>query len=325
MELFLDLDDCEYVRPKRTNKGKSKLTLTENYVCIDIETTGLDPDYCDIIEIGAVRVADGKFTDKFETLIHIDEPLASFITRLTGITDEMLGPAPELAAALADFCDFIRTDDVIVGHNVNFDINFLYDRLESELGYAFSNDFVDTMRMSRKLFPDMKNHKLSTLISEFKISDNVEHRALSDCTNTAECYNYMRRYIHDNEIYWEEAPKQKPRFIRSPRAKDIESQNTDFDENHPLYGKVCVFTGALNCMTRKEAMQFLADVGGINADSVTKKTNYLIVGNFDYCTTVQENKSSKVLKAEKYILSGQDIQILSENNFIDLLTAESEV
>ena len=125
----------------------------------------------------------------------------------------MLGPAPELADALADFCDFIRTDDVIVGHNVNFDINFLYDRLESELGYAFSNDFVDTMRMSRKLFPDMKNHKLSTLISEFKISDNVEHRALSDCTNTAECYNYMRRYIHDNEIYWEESPKQKPRFI----------------------------------------------------------------------------------------------------------------
>lgn len=72
-------------------------------------------------------------------------------------------------------------------------------------------------------------------------------------------------------------------------------------------------------MTRKEAMQTIADIGGINANGVTKKTNYLILGNFDYTTNVKGNKSTKLRKAEKYILEGQDLQILSENAFYDLI------
>ncbi|PTJ09351.1 BRCT domain-containing protein, partial [Staphylococcus simulans] len=87
-----------------------------------------------------------------------------------------------------------------------------------------------------------------------------------------------------------------------------------------LYDKVCVLTGKLEYMTRKEAMQTIADIGGINANGVTKKTNYLILGNFDYSTNVKGNKSAKLRKAEKYILEGQDLQILSENVFYDLIS-----
>lgn len=75
----------------------------------------------------------------------------------------------------------------------------------------------------------------------------------------------------------------------------------------------------LEYLIRKEAMQIIADIGGINADNVTKKTNYLILGNFDYNSNVKDNKSAKLKKAEKYILQGQDLEILSENVFYDLI------
>ncbi|NLO49067.1 MAG: exonuclease, partial [Clostridiales bacterium] len=84
-------------------------------------------------------------------------------------------------------------------------------------------------------------------------------------------------------------------------------------------GKICVFTGTLEKMVRKEAMQAVVDFGGTCGDNVTSKTNYLILGNFDYCKSIKDGKSRKHKKAEKLILQGQDISIISENVFYDLL------
>ena len=105
------------------------------------------------------------------------------------------------------------------------------------------------------------------------------------------------------------------------RSKDISTENTEFDETHPLYGKLCVFTGTLEQMKRKEAMQRVGDLSGSVADSVSKKTNYLILGNNDYCPLIKDpdKKSSKQKKAEKLKLAGNDIEIISENVFYDML------
>ena len=103
------------------------------------------------------------------------------------------------------------------------------------------------------------------------------------------------------------------------KAADITATSVNFDPEHPLYGKVCVFTGALERMTRKEAMQIVVDLGAICGDSVTEKTNYLILGNNDYCTTIKDGKSSKQKKAEKLKLKGNEIEIISENIFYDLI------
>lgn len=105
-------------------------------------------------------------------------------------------------------------------------------------------------------------------------------------------------------------------------SKDIHPTNTQFDKSHPLFGKVCVFTGKLEKLTRREAMQMVADVGGICADSITKLTNYLILGNFDYCASVKGGKSGKQQKAERYLLDGKDIKILSESVFYDIMEDE---
>ena len=86
--------------------------------------------------------------------------------------------------------------------------------------------------------------------------------------------------------------------------------------------KHCVFTGTLERMARKQAMQIVADLGGINENSVTKKTNYLILGNNDYCKTIKDGKSNKQKQAEAYKLQGQDIEIIPETVFYDMLGDE---
>lgn len=298
---------------ERINKGQSLIAFIDDYVAVDLETTGLDPRFDAIIEIAAVKVAGGKPVDSFATLVKPPFEVDEFITELTGITNDMLAHAPAIEAVLPSFFEFVG-DGVVVGHNVNFDINFLYDEAQRR-GWCFQNNFVDTMRLSRRLFKDFESHKLATLVKNFGISVHPEHRALADAEASLGCYEYMKQYAAENGIA---AESLLPARTPSVRAADIAATVTEFDESHPLFGKVCVFTGALSIL-RKDAMQLVANVGGINADSISKHTNFLIIGNNDYNPLIKGGKSSKQRKAEALILAGQDITVLSEQAFLDLL------
>ena len=134
--------------------------------------------------------------------------------------------------------------------------------------------------------------------------------------------NHGNKIISENEFYnllGLPYNTKKKNFEHRIKAKDISSDCNDFDMNNPIFDKECVFTGKLDKMTRKEAMQIVADLGGKNRDSVTKETNYLILGNNDYCKSITDGKSSKQKKAESYKLKGQDIEILSEDVFYDII------
>lgn len=305
---------------QRSSKGKSLIELPEDYTVIDIETTGLDYYYDEIIEIGALKVRDGKVVDTFQSLVKpsqfFDEDesilIDPFIERLTGITNEMLSNAPSAIDVLPSFHGFV-SDDILLGHNVNFDINFLYDASFFLLNKPFENNFIDLMRISKKVYPDFPNHKLKTLVSELNIQKDVEHRALSDCLLTHKCFIEMSNYIRAQGIVlpslW--SGKYKP--------SDLQGNPDLFDEENPLYKKHCVFTGKLERMDRKTAMQFVLDIGGFCETSVSKKTNYLILGNNDYCSTIKDGKSTKQKKAESLKLDGYDIEVISENVFYDLI------
>ncbi len=300
-------------KPLRPEKGKSLLKNLLSYTVIDIETTGLDPRFDEIIELGAIRIRNGVESERFEQLVKPDRPIDEFITELTGITNEMLESAPNIQTALPDFLQFIG-DDFVVGHNVNFDINFIYDTSTYYLKKPFTNSFVDIMRLSRRLFPDLPNHKLNTLSKHFKV--NIpSHRGISDCISTFQCYEAIKKFSEENNIDIDRLP----RHSSSIKAKDIVAESSEFNTDHPLYGKVCVFTGVLEKMVRKDAMQIVANLGGINEDNVTKRTNFLILGNNDYCSTIKDGKSNKHKKAEKFILKGNDLQIISENTFYSML------
>ena len=113
-------------------------------------------------------------------------------------------------------------------------------------------------------------------------------------------------------------------FKRKSKHKSIDvnkiiANTNSFDEESIFYEKECVFTGTLKKMKRADAMQLVVNTGGRVGNNVTKKTNYLILGNNDYCKSIKGGKSNKQKKAEQLRLKGQDIEIISEQTFYEVL------
>jgi DNA polymerase-3 subunit epsilon len=305
----------------RNKKGQSLLEAVSDYIVVDLETTGLSPGRDVIIELAAIHVKNNIIINHFQSLAshryfdvyenkYIYSQLDEFIIRLTGITNEMLAEAPPFGEVFPKFLEFIG-DNIIVAHNANFDINFIYD----ECIDGFPNNFIDTMRLSRRIFREHSSHTLSLLIERFGITGNVEHRALSDAMKTYECYEFMKKHALANGI---EITSLYPKKMRYNLSKNITTDKTEFNEDTYIFGKVFVFTGTLDRMTRKDAMQCVVDMGGLCWDSVTKKTNYLVMGNTDY-SVVKDGKSKKQKMAEQLALLGHDIQTITENVFYDML------
>ncbi len=179
----------------RELKGKSLVENLKNYTVLDIETTGMSPDYNKILEISAIKVRNGKDVDTFSKLINPHERIPYFISNLTGITTKMAeDEGEELEDALQEFKDFLE-DDIIVGHNVNFDVNFLYDNFENVLDEPLTNDFVDTLKIARKYIKDIDHHKLDDLTDYYGIKARDKHRALNDCDLTNKVYKKMCKSI----------------------------------------------------------------------------------------------------------------------------------
>ncbi len=172
---------------QRQYKGNSLLEFLDDYTVVDIETNGMSSHDCEILEISALRVRDGKVVDSFSSLIAPTQPIHWYITHLTGISAETVKGAPPIEQVLSAFLQFLG-DDVIVGYNVNFDVNFLYDSALRNLGALLTNDFVDVLRFARKQLPHLYNHKQTTVAQYFGISIDGAHRALTDCYICNACY-----------------------------------------------------------------------------------------------------------------------------------------
>lgn len=311
----------------RESKGRSIIAFPDTYCVIDVETTGRSPQWDHIIEVAAVKILDGQEVGRFSSLIqppsmpggtYVDD----FIEALTGITDEMLAGAPFAPDVLEEFATFVE-DVPVVGHCVSFDIDFLYDSFDRYLDRPFSNDYIDTLRLVRKLHPKMSHHRLADLVQLFDVAHNDAHRAMGDVEATAECFARLK--AEALERYGSEGEFQKAFQLggsHSVKAADIQGDAQKIDEDSPIFGCACVFTGKLEKFTRAEAMQIVADLGGINQDGVTKTTRYLILGNNDYCASIKDGKSNKQKKAEKWALKGSGIEILPETAFYDMLGEE---
>ena len=310
---------AEREKIERTLKGKSTIDLLSDYIIFDIETTGLDSSYDEVIEIGAIKVKNNKIVSKFNSLVKPKNEIDEYITELTGITNEMVKDAPTIEEILPDFMNYIG-NDILIGHNVNFDINFIYDNLYRNKFDVLTNDFIDTMRISRKLLPELPHHRLIDLAKYFKIDSINNHRSLKDCEITMNVYENLKEIAlqkYDNVDEFKNAFKKHKK--EGLRAKDIVSTNTEFDVDNLFYDKYVAITGTLEKMLRKEAMQIIVDLGGHCEDGVTKKTNFLILGNNDYNPILRGKKSSKLIKAETLKLEGKDIEIISENVFYDII------
>ncbi len=155
----------------------------DTFVCVDIETTGLDSKLHEIIEIGAVRVEEGRVTAEFSELVKPDRALPEYITRLTGITDLDLRNAGTIRQVLPSFLDFV-SGHTVVGQNIGFDVAFL--RTAAGLGNFGAP--VDTGELARILLPMLPSYNLDSLLEFFALTADVRHRALPDAQVTAEVF-----------------------------------------------------------------------------------------------------------------------------------------
>lgn len=310
-------------KTERAGRGKSIIGFPDEYCVIDTETTGLSSQYDNLIEVAAIKYKNGVEIDRFQSLVQppgVDDGyyVDGFITYLTGITNDMLENAPSIYEILPKFFDFIG-DNILIGYNTSFDINFLYDKALEFLNFTFSNDFIDIMRYSRKLYPELEHHRLVDMIEHFNISTEFSHRALADALSTHRCLLEMLKDIDNQDDLINSFKRHRKHKQKGLNVAAIQGDPSKIDVYSPLYNKHCVFTGKLEKMLRKDAAQIVADLGGINENNVTLKTNYLILGNNDYCKTIKDGKSSKQKKAEEYKSKGQDIEIIPENVFYDIV------
>lgn len=304
----------EAAAAERTHKGSSLLAELTDYTVLDLETTGLDPRWDEIIEVGALRVRGGEVSEHFTSLVKPLNEIDEFITELTGITNEMVADAPPIGEVLPQLRAFIG-QDVVIGHNVNFDVNFLYDiSLHLKLE-PFSNDFVDTMRLSRRLYPEERHHRLVDLSKRHCSGLQVDHRALGDAQLTKACYDAMLGVMAERGVTMQDL---KPKTGYNP-ADGVKATVDTFDTTTAVYGKTFVFTGALDGMVRKDAMQLVVDLGGLVDDAVTKNTNFLVLGSSGYSSALKDGKSSKHKKVEKMQAKGLDVQIITEDVFYEMI------
>lgn len=188
------------MRGKLRCKGKSLLTFPTDFTVVDLETTGMNARSCSILEVACVKYRGGAEVGKFTTLVKPEGNgrVPRCISELTGITTEMVADAPSFASIAEETWNFLE-GELIVGHNVNFDVNFLYDAFETILGRKLQNDFVDTYRIARRILPDLEHRRLVDLCDHFGIQ-TIHHRALADCDSTRQVLEKLRQTAEERGI-----------------------------------------------------------------------------------------------------------------------------
>ena len=192
MEAYL-VDDLKGM--VTNGKGQS---MDGSFVVFDIETTGFSPVSCKVIEIGAVRVENGKITDRFSTFVNPKVPIPFRIEQLTGINDSMVMDAPEIEKVLPEFLEFCR-GAVMVAHNADFDMSFIMENCD-RLGIPHDFTYVDTVGMARFLLPALNRFKLDTVAKAVGVSLQNHHRAVDDAACTAEIFVKFVEMLRERDI-----------------------------------------------------------------------------------------------------------------------------
>ena len=174
-------------------------SLDHTCVVFDIETTGFSPLKNRIIEIGAVRVEEGRIIDKFSSFVNPDVPIPFEIEKLTGINDNMVLDAPKIDRVLPEFLEFCR-GAVMVAHNAGFDISFIKENARQQ-GLEFNPTVLDTVSLARVLLPNLNRFKLDTVAKELKINLANHHRAVDDAGATAEIFVRFIKMLKERDIF----------------------------------------------------------------------------------------------------------------------------
>ena len=294
-----------------TQKGTLINKYTPNYVIFDLETTGISPNYDEVIEISALKVKGGEVVDEFNTLVNPGRKIPFGATKVNGITNAMVAEAPAFSHVLAEFLDFAE-GLVLVGHNIaRFDMKFIWRDAEQYFGEIPQNNYVDTLQVARKHLPKMEHHRLVDLAEHYGISSEGAHRALNDC--------YMNQKVYECMVAeMGEAHQKRVEEARKKASEDVEVQQRPQHFTVKIRGVVERITyqnpengyTVLKCAVKsyKELVTVIGSLLDVNVGSVL-----LIYGNWKVdsrygrqfaAESWEETLPATVFGIEKYLGSG---------------------
>jgi len=309
-----------------------------NFIAIDFETANFKRQ--SICSIGIAVVENSEIVKTVERLV---KPTPDYYEGINmsihGIKPEMTEDQPTFKELWNEIKPFFENQK-IVAHNASFDMSALRYVLDAyNIPYP-EIDYYCTMLISKKIYPGLINYQLPTVCKHLEIEDLTHHNAVSDALAAAKiminilkhnninsfeelenAYNFSRGKIHFNtyspfSIYIGVRPETKDIFDRSGNETDPKY----IDKEHPFYNKRVVFTGALTNLPREDAKRIVEKIGGITKpENLSSKTNFLVVGTYDYNKYGKGFKSGKLKKAEELIARGKNLEIISEKDFLKMI------
>lgn len=172
--------------------------MIDSYVALDLETTGLNPKYARILEVGAVKVVNGKVVDTYDKIVNAKLHLSDEITNLTGITQEMMLQGEDIEKVIVELIEFCE-NYVLLGHNIQFDYSFIKKAAVNNK-LVFEKKAIDTLKLARSFLPHIEKRSLVYLCEFYQIDHVNKHRAYCDALATSELYQLLvEQFYKDNE------------------------------------------------------------------------------------------------------------------------------
>ena len=177
-------------------ENETDYSTNDDFIVFDLETTGLNNKEERITEIGAVKVRGGEVIETFSTFVNPEKAISAEISRLTGITDEMVKDSPRECEALTDFLKFCGNAP-LVAHNASFDVGFITEAVKRN-NINYNPCYIDTVALGRALYPGLANHKLDTLANHLKCEEFNHHRAIDDSRVLSQIFIKMLDKLESN-------------------------------------------------------------------------------------------------------------------------------
>ncbi|KHC90409.1 DNA polymerase III PolC [Thermotoga sp. Mc24] len=174
------------VEPVIRNLSDDSSFENATFVVLDFETTGLDPQVDEIIEIGAVKIQGGQIVDEYHTLIKPSREISRRSSEITGITQEMLENKRSIEEVLPEFLGFLE-NSIIVAHNANFDYRFLRLWIKKVMGLNWERPYIDTLALAKSLLK-LRSYSLDSVVEKLGLGPFRHHRALDDARVTAQVF-----------------------------------------------------------------------------------------------------------------------------------------
>lgn len=305
--------------------------VKENFVAIDLETA--TSDRSSICQIGITEVIDGKPIEPKSWLVQPEGNVYDSINIwIHGITPDDTKNSPTFPEVWKDVQPYLQ-NKIVIAHNTSFDMYALKDAFD-KYGIEYPTfDYFCSLRIARCIIKGCYSYSLDVVANYLGLEFGKHHKADSDSLGCAlvtlkcleidgsqldeleEKYDFHRGRFSTN-LFVAQLKRDK-QYKYSSIIKDLENHPELADKGNYFYGKSVCFTGTTKYAVRKDMLQLVKNVGGIPIDSVTKNTDVLVVGQQDYRVVGSDGMSSKQKKALCLLEKGQNIEILSESEFLE--------